>query len=1573
MADISLLPSSPHFGLLSDFQHIVHFSTRTRRTHPDQERAMSDNSFEGSQAFNRISNAYEDVIPNSGSLILNIPIVSMLGVQDGIGLSIQLSYSMGASGTLGLPDNWSFGIPSLVPGESLSINGMRYIIDPNWMDSTGYASGLKYENNHGIAFVNNISGQTLPYGQSGATYQFSYSDTGGFSYYFDPSGNLLMQADRHGNFIYYTYLNGNLLDTITDSFGQDTTFGYNPGQIIITCPDGSTTTLNFSNSGISSLIDPLGHTTNFTNNLQYNFNVATAIAYPSGKTTNIAYTSMSFQDPSGNVYQIPAVSDLYYMDQNNNTLAHYQYAYGTQTGGNTFTGYQGGYVLSSDADGLLDSNNTLYQYNVEVRNLNAAGNTILSLTDTFYSFAHVPVQQNTYVIEADGTQTGYLQVNSIYDIAPDQHNQQPNYLSPKQSEQFYFQSATANGIPQKKWVLEYDYFGNTTSKQSSCYSLATASYVINTVELATYFTTGMQISTLIDTSTKTDSITNQVIQTANTLTADSKDIASSTVTYSNDGGNNWNNWKARNVVFDTYGREISETFGWVKTGAPGVQQTSSKYAYAYDPVKLTVTTTITDALGFNSSHAVSIMVGKKVADTLPSGATTSYVYDLVGRVLSMALPSGLQTTYAYKLFGIDGENSTTTTSPLGYQTKSVSDPLAREIANYDNGNPGNSQQLRLLSTKQYDMLSNVIAQTDVFGNTTTSVYNSLAKPTQTIDPLSNQTDVSYDFSGNKATTTVNRIPQKLVVTDNFGRTILEEKYPNTKNADASTQYTMRRASAYGGFGNLLSQSVSRVDAGVATALYSDAYAYDAEAQRISDQFNAADGSSSLTQTVYDLNQKEISHTKNVTYPDKKTYAYQSDICQYDALGQATSITNNLNQTEAYAYNGDGFMVSKTLFDASVISYQYTVDGQKSGESWVENGQTLSITYAYDKDGHLTSSSDKNGAVTNSYTLDGVLTAIVYPDGKKLSYTLDQYSRKIGQLDVSGASTSYAYSAQNLLASVTNAHDSLVYSYYQDTSQNTIFGAPKSVTLSSKYTETYQYDAQDRKNKTQKLSVAGAVILNEIAAYDPLNRLSASTLASSLSSDITLNQQRAYSYDGFSQLSSDITKNAAGTVVTDDVFQYDGNANVLTKTSNGVATAYTYNNIDQLTAYQVGAGQQQTQTYDTNGRLTIDGDGNTYSYDGRGRLSKVEGTGNTKYAYYANDLLATRLSKTSSVAMYYDNLQQMVNTYQGSTATQFLLVGSNRYASYSGSNAPYYYGTNQHQDTVLGLSATGTALVGSADYQAYGEQADGNLGLDATNNFAWNQEYKDADNQLVYLRARYYDPKTMRFISRDNTRLDNRYAFGNGDPINNIDPTGNDAVTYAAIGVGVGVGVTLTAAAIYAGITWGAAAAAAVGGTGVAVGIGAGVLAGAGALALGAGAGVAGVAAGSVALATAAVVGIAGVAEVASVGGAVGASIGLGLGAYVGATIAGTEGAVIGGAIGGVVGGIAGTAAEGAAGYIGATVAGTAASVSETAVAAASAVASAAGDAIAAAAAAVGIETAGDAAFALLGLLAIVLL
>jgi RHS repeat-associated protein len=76
----------------------------------------------------------------------------------------------------------------------------------------------------------------------------------------------------------------------------------------------------------------------------------------------------------------------------------------------------------------------------------------------------------------------------------------------------------------------------------------------------------------------------------------------------------------------------------------------------------------------------------------------------------------------------------------------------------------------------------------------------------------------------------------------------------------------------------------------------------------------------------------------------------------------------------------------------------------------------------------------------------------------------------------------------------------------------------------------------------------------------------------------------------------------------------------------------------------------------------------------------------------------------------------------------------------------------------------------------------------TNPFKYSGYYSDSESRLYYLKARYYSPELMRFINRDTYDLSNRYAYGNGDPINNVDSTGHfslpNYINYALGAIGV---------------------------------------------------------------------------------------------------------------------------------------------------------------------------------------------
>jgi RHS repeat-associated protein len=78
------------------------------------------------------------------------------------------------------------------------------------------------------------------------------------------------------------------------------------------------------------------------------------------------------------------------------------------------------------------------------------------------------------------------------------------------------------------------------------------------------------------------------------------------------------------------------------------------------------------------------------------------------------------------------------------------------------------------------------------------------------------------------------------------------------------------------------------------------------------------------------------------------------------------------------------------------------------------------------------------------------------------------------------------------------------------------------------------------------------------------------------------------------------------------------------------------------------------------------------------------------------------------------------------------------------------------------------------YDAYGNQ----IQEGDTSNFKFKGEQQDSGTGLYYMRARYYDPTTGRFISRDPVDGDlklpisqNGYCYANSNPINLSDPAG----------------------------------------------------------------------------------------------------------------------------------------------------------------------------------------------------------
>ena len=81
-----------------------------------------------------------------------------------------------------------------------------------------------------------------------------------------------------------------------------------------------------------------------------------------------------------------------------------------------------------------------------------------------------------------------------------------------------------------------------------------------------------------------------------------------------------------------------------------------------------------------------------------------------------------------------------------------------------------------------------------------------------------------------------------------------------------------------------------------------------------------------------------------------------------------------------------------------------------------------------------------------------------------------------------------------------------------------------------------------------------------------------------------------------------------------------------------------------------------------------------------------------------------------------------------------------------------------------------------EYDAFGNEF--TVSDSTPNNYLYRGEQYDPDLGPYYLRARYYNPLTGRFLSRDpedgkpiDPKTLHKYLYAGGDPVNRIDPRG----------------------------------------------------------------------------------------------------------------------------------------------------------------------------------------------------------
>lgn len=347
-------------------------------------------------------------------------------------------------------------------------------------------------------------------------------------------------------------------------------------------------------------------------------------------------------------------------------------------------------------------------------------------------------------------------------------------------------------------------------------------------------------------------------------------------------------------------------------------------------------------------------------------------------------------------------------------------------------------------------------------------------------------------------------------------------------------------------------------------------------------------------------------------------------------------------------------------------------------------------------------------------------------GKTVQYAYDAANQLQSVIQTASPNpqntTAYGYDPKGNLSNLTDANTHLTQNAFDVLSQL------KTETMPAGQTQTRNYDAAG--NLTSLIDYNGKTTTY---TYDALNRPLAKTPDPSLSEPTV-----SFTYTATGKRNT--MQDASGT------------------------TQYTYDNLDRLKTKATPQGTL-TYTYDAAGNVASMASNNdnahsisvAYTYDTLNRLATVVdnrlpvGQNTTQYIY--DQLVSGAVQRTYTYGSQRISQNQLVN----------------------GAWAPSFYGYDG-----LGSVRTLTDTIGTVtdtyDFDAFGNVV--NSAGSTPNLYLYRGEQYDPDLNLYYLRARYFNPLTGRFLSTDpaagiptDPASLHKYLYAGANPVNRVDPTG----------------------------------------------------------------------------------------------------------------------------------------------------------------------------------------------------------
>jgi RHS repeat-associated protein len=854
------------------------------------------------------------------------------------------------------------------------------------------------------------------------------------------------------------------------------------------------------------------------------------------------------------------------------------------------------------------------------------------------------------------------------------------------------------------------------------------------------------------------------------------------------------------AITDPVGRELTFTYN----GSGRVETVEDPMGhivkYGYESTDLTSVTMPGEAeprwqFKYDGSHRITKVTNGR-------GGKTTNEYDGSDRVISQTDPAGRTLTFEYAPFHTAITNSA---------TGSITDE--RFTSNHEPYSITHAFGTELATTETftYNGAGRLLSATDGNGHKTTYTYDSNGNRKSQKGAAGNETKWTYNETHDVLTETAPSGEKTTILRDGAGN-------PESISRPAPEASTQTTSITYGPHGEPESMTDPRG--------YSWTYDYDAQGN-LEAEIDPEGDKQTWTYNEDSLVESAVSPRGNVegTEAAKYTTTYEytpsGDVSKitdplegevlfsYDRDRNLESMTDSNGHETTYVYNSSDQPIETIRADSSVLESLYDENGNLEAQidaagkateyTYDLREQLASVTdplnrtteYKYDLAGNLEEMIDPMERVT-TYGFDQAdrLTSVRYSDGEtpEASFGYDKNGNRISMTDGTGEST-FKYDALDRLNEATQQGTTVNFGYDLANNETSVTypGSHKvirafdkanrleSVTDWSGHETSFGYDPDS--DPTSTTFPPGTSNIDEYG-YDRADQVTSVAMTKGEATAASL----AYTRDPMGQLENEEQSGLPGSTTSlgyttldqlssagSSAYGYD-TADNMTKLAG--ASTYGYDEANELKSIPSGAPEgPATLGYDALGERTElnpeTGPTIEYDYDQAGRLTGVASESHT----YGGDGL--RLSTTTGVETQHFS-------WDRNGAVPLLLTdGSTRYIYGPGGipieqvtagGATTYYHHDQLGSTRMLTDSSGE-VTGSFSYTPYGVPA-GSTG-EQTTPLGYAGQYTDPVSGLQYLRARYYDPATGQFVSRDPLNVLSRspYGYVNSNPLNAVDPSG----------------------------------------------------------------------------------------------------------------------------------------------------------------------------------------------------------